>query len=255
MIKTLTCALSLYFILSTQLFAITAPKALTAPIIDGISNDATWQQSKWHPLNELIIGKQPSKDDFSGRFKIAWDEDKLYLLVEIIDDVLFDQHADPLYFYWDDDCLEIFVDEDASGGNHQFNFNAFAYHVALDNQSVDIGYQKKDGSPDFLTLNKHIDSKWRRNDTSPHQVIWEVAISVYDDRFAYKQVGDNKVFSGEPVTLFEGKKLGFMLAYCDNDGSKEREHFIGSTLIKPVNGDKNLGYITADVFDKLLLTK
>lgn len=52
-----------------------------------------------------------------------------------------------------------------------------------------------------------------------------------------------------------GKKLGFMLAYYDNDGSKEREHFIGLTDIKAVNGDKNLGYITADVFQQLLLIK
>ena len=44
-----------------------------------------------------------------------------------------------------------------------------------------------------------------------------------------------------------------MLAYCDNDGSKERESFIGSANIKPVNGSKNLGYITADVFQQLLL--
>lgn len=44
-----------------------------------------------------------------------------------------------------------------------------------------------------------------------------------------------------------------MLAYCDNGGSKEREHFIGSMDIKAVNGSQNLGYITADVFQKLLL--
>jgi hypothetical protein len=59
----------------------------------------------------------------------------------------------------------------------------------------------------------------------------------------------------QAVNLFEGKKLGFMLAYCDNDGSREREHFIGSTDIKAVNGSKNLGYITADVFQKLTLLK
>ena len=44
-----------------------------------------------------------------------------------------------------------------------------------------------------------------------------------------------------------------MLAYCDNDGSLEREAFVGSTEITPINGDKNLGYITADVFEKLTL--
>ncbi len=238
---------------SSQSYAINAPKASIAPIIDGINDDAAWQDSQWYPLSELILGEQPSKEDFSGRFKLVWDENKLYLLAEISDDILLDQHADPLHFYWDDDCLEVFIDEDGSGGNHQFNFNAFAYHVALDNQSVDIGYKNKDGTPDFLTLNDHITSRWQRDVKAPHVVTWEMAIDIYDDSFSYQKQGKDRVFSGKPVKLFKGKKLGFMLAYCDNDGSKEREHFIGSTAITPVNGDKNLGYITADVFDNLVL--
>lgn len=247
----LTALLFLIFLPNTH--AIEAKKAHQAPIIDGIGTDKTWHNATWHPLSELIVGHAPTAEDFSGKFKIKWDNNKLYLLVEIVDDILFDQHANPLYFYWDDDCIEIFIDEDASGGNHQFNFNAFAYHVALDNQAVDIGYKTKKGEPDFLTLNDHIESSWRRSETSPHSVTWELAISVYDDKFSYTTENGKKQFTGEPVSLFAGKKLGFMLAYCDNDGSKERESFIGSTAIKAINGDKNLGYITADVFDTLVL--
>ena len=44
-----------------------------------------------------------NKNDFSGRFKLLWDEHYLYLMAEITDDILFDQHADPLKLYWDDD--------------------------------------------------------------------------------------------------------------------------------------------------------
>jgi hypothetical protein len=218
-------------------------------IINGIADDASWQLAQWLPINNLILGTQPSDDDFSGRFKIMWNEKQLYLLVEITDDILFDQHADPRHLYWDDDCLEIFLDEDGSGGNHQFNFNAFAYHVALDNQAVDIGEKNTDGSDNFVLLNDHVTSKWRRSEKSPNKVIWEVSVRVYDDSFTMQM---KKPMA---VNLFEGKKIGFMLAYCDNDGSKEREHFIGSTDIKAVNGNKNLGYITADVFQKLILVR
>ncbi|MCI2283062.1 CBM9 family sugar-binding protein [Colwellia sp. MSW7] len=196
-----------------------------------------------------MSGSQPTTDDFSGRFKILWDAEQLYLLVEVVDNILFDQHADPLHFYWDDDCLEVFIDEDASGGNHQFNFNAFAYHIALDNQVVDIGPNKQDGSTNFVLLNEHLNSIWRRRESKPHKIIWEVALRVYGDDFTLYSNNKNQ----QPVTLTLGKTLGFMLAYCDNDGSKERESFMGSTDIKPVNGDKNLGYITADVFQKLKL--
>jgi len=239
-------------------FHVSALEALKSPekmIVDGNADETSWQLARWQPIDQLILGEMPSKEDFAGRFKIMWDEAQLYLLVEITDDVLFDQHADPRHLYWDDDCLEIFLDEDASGGNHQFNYNAFAYHVALDNQSVDIGEKNADGSDNFVLLNDHISSAWRRSEKSPNKVIWELAVRVYDDSFSIQKTMPTlmKNKKQQPVTLSLGKKLGFMLAYCDNDGSKEREHFMGSVDIKAVNGSKNLGYITADVFQQLTL--
>lgn len=220
------------------------------PTIDGQIQPSEWDAAQWADLNKDIIGGLPSQDDFSGRYKLMWDESALYLLAEIQDDVLFDQHADPLYFYWDDDCLEIFVDEDASGGDHQYNYNAFAYHVALDNQAVDIGTQLSNGEPEFLLFNDHIESRWQRQQSSPNKVFWEVAITLHDDTFS-----PNKDDSASRVKLQNGKNIGFMLAYCDNDRSKHREHFIGSHEIQPIDGDKNLGYKTADVFGRYKLVK
>ena len=238
-------ALSIFY--SVNAFALEAKKVVGNISINAMADEASWALAEWQPIDSLIMGSNLKRGDFSGRFKILWDEQQLYILAEITDDVLFDQYADPLHRYWDDDCLEIFIDEDASGGNHQFNFNAFAYHVALDNQVVDIAEKHSDGTVNFVLLNDHITSVWRREKSKPHNVIWEVAIRVFDDSFSLQQ--RNPL----PVTLSVAKTLGFMLAYCDNDGSKAREHFIGSTNIKAVNGSKNLGYITADVFDKLTL--
>ncbi len=215
--------------------------------IDGRSAESDWSKARWQPINHHIIGTMPDKNDFSGRFKLLWDESYLYVLAEITDDVLFDQHADPLYKYWDDDCLEIFVDEDNSGGEHQFNFNAFAYHVALDNQAVDIGVQQPNNEAPFVLLNDHIESYWRRNPNNGHSITWEVSVKLFDDSFSLNKPDQ------QPVKLTPKKELGFMLAYCDNDGSEEREHFLGSTPIKAVNGDKNLGYKTADVFQTFVL--
>ncbi|ALO35504.1 sugar-binding protein [Colwellia sp. MT41] len=248
---------TLLMLCSIHVSALEAVKAVGKMNIDGIADEVSWQLAKWQPIDKLIFGTQPSAADFSGRFKIMWDEEQLYLLVEITDDILFDQHADPRHLYWHDDCLEVFIDEDGSGGNHQFNFNAFAYHIALDNQVVDIGEKNADGSDNFVLLNDHITSKWRRSEKSPHKVIWELAVRVYDDSFTMQmqmpmQTNTQKK-KPQPVKLSLGKELGFMLAYCDNDGSKEREHFIGSVDIQAVNGNKNLGYINADVFQKLTL--
>ena len=229
-------------------FSLEAKKTTKAIVIDGFVDDA-WSESHWYSIDKIILGTLSEPDDFSGRFRMLWDENYLYLQAEITDDVLFDQHADPLKRYWDDDCLEVFIDEDNSGGNHQFNYNAFAYHVALDNQVVDIGKNNEDGSAHFVLLNDHISSAWRRSSSPANHVIWELAIKIFDDKF------DDKKHSNitSLIKLKKGKTLGFMLAYCDNDGSLQRETFIGSTEISPINGDKNLGYITADVFEKLTL--
>ena len=151
-------------------------------------------------------------------------------------DILFDSHRDPLVQYWDDDCLEIFVDEDYSGGEHHSNHNAFAYHFSLDNQAIDIGTDGKARS-----YSHHVESSWRQE---AGRITWEVSIDIYDD--TYVDGGDNS-----PVALVAGKVLGLMVAYCDNDGSELRENFIGSESVP--TGAKDRGYIDAGLFGKLVL--
>ncbi len=236
--------------LSTQAAA-AAPLPVTytaSPLnIDGAAQEPAWQQADWHPLSHHIVGDTPTPADFSGRYKLLWDERYLYVLVEVIDDVLYDRYPNPRVQYWDDDCVEIFVDEDASGGKHLYNHNAFAYHIALDGNVADIGDSKHDNRGVIL-LNDHLHSAWQRADSTPYAVTWEVALKLYPDSFTTAEPGD-------PVTLTAGKEVGFMLAYCDNDGSDTREHFMGSHAITPVDGDKNLGYIDASVFGRLTLVK
>lgn len=221
-----------------------APQAQITPNIDGKANDAAWANAPWESIDVLTLGEQPSVDDFSGRFKVVWTKDKIFFLGEIVDDVIIDTHADPLDQYWDDDTLEIFFDEDKSGGNHLNNYNAFAYHLSLDNQVVDFNAS---GNP--RTLNEHATSMWKRDLANPNKIIWEASFDIYPDTF--KDI-DN---SAKPVQLSVGKELGFMVAYCDSDSTNGREHFIGSHPIEPVNGNKNRGYIDASVFDSLKLVK
>ena len=216
-----------------------APRATTAPAIDGATDDSIWEFAQWRELTYRWLGPEYTAEDFQGRFKVAWTEDKIYILVELVDDVLFDGHRDPLIQYWDDDCLEIFLDEDFSGGNHQYNHNAFAYHVSLDNQAIDIG-------PDEVAHNysHHVESRWQQQGD---KITWELAIDVYKDDY----VDGSK--HNAPVTLTGGKIMGLMLAYCDNDGSELRENFIGSESV-PV-GAKDRGWIDADLFGKLVLVE
>ena len=207
------------------------------PILDGSGADDVWTLGDWQPIDQLWAGSQPSETDFSGQYKLAWDENNLYVLVEIIDDSLLDIHADGLKKYWDDDCLEVFIDEDGSGGNHQYNYNAFAYHIALDGRVVDIA---RDSSYQFF--DEHCIS---RRITRDEVSTWELAIRLYDG-MTYIDDGENV-----PKLLTSGKEIGFAIAYCDNDQSPEREHFMGSV---PIPGeDKNRAWIDAGLFGKLEL--
>tara|TARA_B100000809_G_scaffold208035_1_gene210570 strand:+ start:11059 stop:11349 length:291 start_codon:yes stop_codon:yes gene_type:complete len=90
-----------------------------------------------------------------------------------------------------------------------------------------MGKNNTDGSDNFVLLNEYVTSVWRSSEKSANKVIWEVIVRVYDDSFSLPTT--KQIKKPLAVNLFAGKNLGFMLAYCDNDGSKEREHFIGST--------------------------
>ena len=206
--------------------------------LDGKATENSWHIAQWHALDQIWLGEAFSHEDFNGRFKLAWDEQQLYLLVEITDDILYDQRKDPLKRYWDDDCLEIFIDEDNSGGLHQYNHNAFAYHVAIDGNVVDIA---PDREPHLY--NDHITTKIT---TTGSLSLWEMSIRLYPDSF----VDDG---TNTPKILEVNKKVGFALAYCDNDGSKVRENFIGSVFVP--GEDKNQGWIDANIFGTLILKK
>jgi hypothetical protein len=216
-----------------------AIKAPQAPIIDGIGNEAIWNKAPWKKINHVWLGQPVSDKDFEGKFKAVWTKEKLFLLVEIIDDSLMDIHPDGLDTYWDDDCVEVFIDENHSGGNHQYSHNAFAYHIALDYKVADMG---PDSLPHYY--NDHVKTFRTKN---KNKYTWELAITIYDDTYKEK-AKTNKI-----VSLTEGKKMGFAIAYCDNDTSKTRENFIGSVDVEGT--DKNRGWIDAGIFGTMELVK
>ena len=216
-----------------------APKANAPLIIDGAADEAIWEQARWQELKYRWLGPAYSAEDFEGRFKVVWTAERIYILAEFVDDILIDSHRDPLVQYWDDDCLEIFLDEDYSGGEHQFNHNAFAYHMSLDNQAIDIGTDGK-----ARNYSHHVDSRWQQNG---NKIVWELAIDIYTDD--YEDGADDNA----PINLSAGKVMGLMVAYCDNDGSELRENFIGSEVV--LSGPKDRGYIDAGLFGSLVLVE
>ncbi len=212
-------------------------KKVDAITIDGFANEKTWKNAQWLPMNHIWIGAEVDSTDFSGRYKLSWSKEALYVLVEVQDDILRDEFENPLERWWDEDCVEIFIDEDNSGGNHQFNHNAFAYHIDLKGNVVDI---IAENTPKLF--NDHVQSKIAVS--GENTTTWEFKISLFSDAFEYGK-------SNQSIQLSANKKIGFAIAYCDNDKSEHRENFIGSVFVE--GNDKDRGWIDADIFGTIQL--
>ncbi len=211
-----------------------ATLATVAPTIDGSDADAVWASAPWYTLADIWVnnvGTPPTVTDFSGRFKLAWDADALYILAEITDQTL-NGNPVPVGTYYEYDVLEVFVDEDYSGGGHQNTHNAFAYHIALDGTVVDTDVD--------ATAKVFPEPTMARTNPSGNTYLWEVRVPIYNDTYTYG--GANT-----PVTLAQDKQLGFLLAYIDNDGGPTRQHMIGS------QPNSNTAYIDASTFGELRL--
>ncbi|MFS4467407.1 sugar-binding protein [Maribacter sp. 2210JD10-5] len=209
-----------------------------APIIDGLAIEYFWNLIEWHSLDQNWKGELYGENDFNGRYKLAWNQEALYILVEIKDDSLFNRSQDPLKLWWNDDSVRVFVDEDNSGGLHQYSHNAFAYHVGLDGNVVDLGLDKKP-----KLYNENVRSS---RTTKGNLSTWEVAVKIFDDSYQDDTINN-------PVKLTSNKKLGFALAYYDKDQSMEQENFIGSVYVS--NEKRNQEWINADIFGTLVLKK
>jgi len=220
---------------------ITANKFETAPEIDGVM-DLQWEPLKWHSLNYVWMewGETVDSTDYYGRFKVGWSEetDLLYFFVEITDDVLVEKYSELGGNTFYNDIVEIFIDENNSGGMHIFDTettdaeNAFSYHLCpLDTPDegapvTDFTVSDLDGtnwgdsySPEYFP---HFPEAILVKDGD--QYYWEFSLTVYTDQY------ETNAAEGTEAELTLDKKIGLALAYCETDNLAvhKREMFLGS---------------------------
>jgi len=249
-----------YSSITLGLYDYAAPFSETAPLIDGKGNEAVWEKAPWRPIDQVWLGggnasgtnlTAPAPEDFVGRFKIVWTEDRLYYLVEIRDSYLSLTRLGSTSNYWEDDLLELFINEDGLGGNHQTSHNAFAYHMSYNGTDViDVGTNSQP-----IKFNEHLnyvignlDLPNRKSIDGTHLYTWEVEMQVFD-----KTYNEADYAANTPVKLSDGKMMRFAAAYCNAGISNNREYFMGSMFIDGPN--KNVAWQNASVFAKLHLVK
>lgn len=231
----------------------TAKEASVIPLIDGETNDACWDQAEWYPIDNVWIpwGGEMDPEDFSGRFKVSWSSvaDRIYFLVEITDDVLVDDYAYPMPQYHNWDIVEIFFDEDASGGDHTLNQNAFAYHITAGNENTEFEAMDLAAGWKAMNYSSHLECVIKTDNEGRY--IWEISMVVYNNKFK------PSLKINPTVQLVAGKVSGLSIAYCDNDNPDEnpkiRDNFIGTIAVPKANFNDH--WQNADWFGRLKLVR
>ncbi|GBU27204.1 hypothetical protein R84B8_00730 [Treponema sp. R8-4-B8] len=244
----------------------------TPPVIDGDGSDSAWVKAQWQDIKYAWMyqppkslptgaavdsnGAIPKTADFSGRFKVVWTADRLYILAEIIDDIIYTPATNPTQSPEKNDCLELFIDENASGGvrTSDGGNNFFTYHMNFDGINVAdwIGNRNE-------LRNSHLRYVIDKNDAA-HTYTWEIEMKVYDGSYPLDSTPDTT-----PLTLTVGKKMGFAVAYCDNDNNAhssnptqigDRDHFIGSMFVTGnTDNERNVAYQNSNQYAKMYLKK
>jgi hypothetical protein len=80
-------------------------QAVKPPVIDGKPDDA-WSAASQYKIANVFYPPPSSPNDLSAGFKAMWDQNNLYLLVDVTDDVLKNDSADA----WQNDSVEVYID-------------------------------------------------------------------------------------------------------------------------------------------------
>jgi hypothetical protein len=133
--------------------AATVIQTATPPIIDG-NEDDVWSAAPLYKLNNVIYAPLSSPNDLAADFRALWDENNLYLLVDVIDDALVnDTRPDQLVTlptgstnipWWYDDCVEVYIDADNSKSN-QYDNDDSQYHFDWDREHSTMGVHNEHG--------------------------------------------------------------------------------------------------------------
>lgn len=110
--------------------------------IDGKVDDA-WAQAKANAISHVAYSPASGEADASASFKMMYDKQALYLLVDVKDDELINDSVE----FWLDDSVEIFVDADNSK-SETYGEDDYQFNFAWDGSAPSLGetkHNKTDG--------------------------------------------------------------------------------------------------------------
>jgi len=121
--------------------AVTIRQASAAPAIDGLA-DEIWSVAGQNKIANVMFSPLSSPNDLSAYFKAMWDENNLYVLVDVTDDILKNDSTPDQW--WFDDSVEVYIDADNSKSN-QYDEDDAQYHFDWDTTSPTMGVHNQHG--------------------------------------------------------------------------------------------------------------
>lgn len=121
--------------------SLTIGRAAEAPVIDG-RMESVWTTGEPHAIARSLLGERPGLADSSAYFRTLWDQQYVYLFVEVNDDALVNEVGFP----WEDDSVEIYLDGDAAH-LEQYDDNDFQYVFRWRDPEVHVGVRSAPPDP------------------------------------------------------------------------------------------------------------
>jgi hypothetical protein len=191
--------------------------AAKPPVIDG-NEDEAWSAAPRYKLANVIgsfssgesCSSPSSPNDLSAEYRAMWDENNLYLLVDVTDDVLVNDtnHDQPITLpsgsvavpWWYDDSVEVYIDADNSKSNQYDNDDA-QYHFDWDKTKPTIGVHNQHGQLENIEFAMVITPTGYRTEI----------------KFPWATLGRK---------LATGATIGLDVQVNDSDGGGKRDHKI-----------------------------
>jgi hypothetical protein len=119
-------------VLARKFAQIQIPKTNIAPVIDG-DMDMIWQYAAVDSMKKKRASDQPiiSNEDFSGEFRMLWNENNVYLFISVTDDDIYTQNTN----YWQNDAVQFYID----GGNDkntEYDQNDIEFSYVVDESGL-----------------------------------------------------------------------------------------------------------------------
>ncbi len=211
------------------------PRVSTPPVLDGQVDEA-WLQASVQYIKATINGTAPTGlADASGLFRVLYDDESLYVLVDVNDATLV-QDSDPAQG-WLDDRVEVFIDGDNSKNTTQDGQNDYQYCFRWNHGVVETPVEWY-RSPDSLTGVQYgvvtTDSGYRVEIKLP----WTTMIGVRPQ--AGRLIGMDVVFDDDD----DGGGMDSQLAWHLPTGDPHRPNLWGTArLAKAVPGAADRLYV------------